>query len=148
MSVPAKMRKKSKNVKLGHNTSLSTFHHIDRRDSPLSLRERISHKGSTMSCQVCIGRGTSQNVCRGSSHRFWFCSWFNGLTSHHGTIRWQISWFAKKRNPSGWTQQDRSRTPSTLVWSSRLYKFIQDVKSTLLVDPAGQKPNTLDSDLV
>ena len=41
-----------------------------------------------------------------------------------------------------WTQQDRSRTPSTLIWSSRLYKFIQDVKSTLHVEPAGQKPNT------
>jgi hypothetical protein len=47
-----------------------------------------------------------------------------------------------------WTQQDRSRTPSTLIWSSRLYKFIQDVKSTLLVDPVGQKPNTLNPDLV
>jgi len=43
---------------------------------------------------------------------------------------------------------DRSRTPSTLIWSSRLYKFIQDVKSTLHVDPAGQKPNTLNPDLV
>ena len=91
MSVRAKMRKKSKNVKLGHNTSLSTFHHIDKRDSPLSLRERIPRKGSTTSYQVYIGRGTLQNVRRRSAHRSWFCSWFTSLASHLGTIRWQKS---------------------------------------------------------
>jgi len=42
----------------------------------------------------------------------------------------------------------KGRTPSTPIWSSRLYKFIQDGKSTLLVDPAGQKPNTLNPHLV
>ena len=29
-----------------------------------------------------------------------------------------------------WTQQDRSRTPSTPIWSSRLYILAQDVKHT------------------
>ena len=29
-----------------------------------------------------------------------------------------------------WTQQDRSETPSTPIWSSRLSKFAQEVKST------------------
>ena len=50
-----------------------------------------------------------------------------------------------------WTQQDRSRTPSTPIWSSRLYKRTQDVKSTyqidpfylcFLVDPIVRKPST------
>ena len=29
-----------------------------------------------------------------------------------------------------WTQQDRSRTPSTPIWSSRLYKFAPAVRPT------------------
>ena len=52
---------------------------------------------------------------------------------------------------TSWTQQDRSRIPSTPIWSSRVYKRTQDVKSTyqmgpsylcFLIDPIVRKPST------
>ena len=43
-------------------------------------------------------------------------------------VGWEIPETLKIR--SGWTQQDRSRTPSTPIWSSRLYKSAQNVKPT------------------
>ena len=43
---------------------------------------------------------------------------------------------------TSWTQQDRSRTPSTPIWSSKLYKSARDDKSTLHFDSKGE-PSTM-----
>ena len=69
-------------------------------------------------------------------------SGFEVLHKHTFTMQNPLYW---------WTQQDRSRTPSTRIWSSRVYKRTQDVKSTyqmgpsylcFLVDPIVRKPST------